>query len=276
MIDRPVDHLPDLSSDYSITGAMRESFARDGHIYLPGIATTEEINAYRPVITAAAQRYNTETRQLEDRDTYGKAFLQIMNLWTKDEGVKRFAFAKRFAKIAAELMNVSGVRMYHDQALYKEPGGGATPYHQDQFYWPLDTPHTITMWMPLVDITSEIGSMTFVSGSHRLGYLDKLPISDESQSEFQKLISGRGLSTHTYGAMRAGDATFHAGWTLHSAPANPTNRMREVMTIIYMAADARVVAPDHPNREADLATWMPGIKPGEIAASPLNPILWQK
>lgn len=270
------DSLPELDGERLVTGEMRQSFQRDGHILLREVAAPEEINVYRKVITAAAKRYNTESRPLAERDTYGKAFLQIMNLWTKDEAVKRFSLSRRFAKIAADLMGVDGVRIYHDQALYKEPGGGATPYHQDQYYWPLDTANTITMWMPLVEISAEIGSMTFVSGSHRYGYLGELPISDESEAEFQQLIAARKLTTHSYGAMNAGDATFHAGWTLHSAGGNPTNIMREVMTVIYMAADARAIAPDNRNREDDLRVWMPGIKAGEIAASPLNPILWEK
>lgn len=268
--------LPELSRAYAVTAEMRERFERDGHIFVPGLATAEEIAVYRPIITGAARRYNTEARPLEERDTYGKAFLQIMNLWTKDDGVRRFSFARRFARVAAELMGVPGVRMYHDQALYKEPGGGPTPFHQDQYYWPLSTDKTITMWMPLTPVTEEVGSMTFVTGSHRMGYLGDLPISDRSEAAFREFIAARGLTTRSYGAMNPGDATFHAGWTLHGAPGNSTGSMREVMTIIYMASDIRVIEPNNPNREADLAAWLPGCKPGEPAAGELNPILWGK
>jgi ectoine hydroxylase-related dioxygenase (phytanoyl-CoA dioxygenase family) len=258
----------------TVTDEMRERYRRDGHVLVPGVASAEEIASYRPMITEAADRYNTETRPLEERSTYGKAFLQIMNLWTREEGVRRFTLSPRFAKIAADLMGVEGVRLYHDQALYKEPGGGPTPYHQDRYYWPLDTDDTITMWMPLVPITREMGSMTFVDGSHRMGYLGEVPISDESDALFRAFIAERGLTTHTYGAMRAGDATFHAGWTLHGAPGNPTETMREVMTVIYMAADARVSEPDNENRKLDLETWLPGLKAGDLAASHLNPLVW--
>ena len=90
------------------------------------------MDAYRPVILDAADRYNTEKRKMEDRDTYGKAFLQIMNLWEVDEAVRKFTLAKRLAQIAADLMGVKNVRLYHDQALFKEAGGGHTPWHQDQ------------------------------------------------------------------------------------------------------------------------------------------------
>jgi len=39
------------------------------------------------------------------------------------------------------------VRIYHDHALFKEAGGRATYWHQDQYYWPLDTADTVTMAM---------------------------------------------------------------------------------------------------------------------------------
>ncbi len=46
--------------------------------------------------------------------------------------MRKFVFGTRLARIAAELMGVRGVRIYHDQALCKLPGGGPTPWHADQ------------------------------------------------------------------------------------------------------------------------------------------------
>ena len=265
--------LPPMDTDYPLGAEQIAAFRKEGHILLSGLASAEEIRAYRPVINRAADRLNAETRPIAERDTYGKAFLQIQNLWERDAAVRRFVLARRFAKVAAELMGVEEVRIYHDQALFKEPGGGPTPWHQDQYYWPLDTDNTITMWMPLVDIPAEVGSMTFATGSHHLGYLGELEISDTSQAMFDRMIEERGLKLANYGALQAGDATFHYGWTLHGAPGNPTPHMREVMTIIYHAADARVTEPDHDNRRNDLRRWLPGLVPGDVAASPLNPLV---
>jgi ectoine hydroxylase-related dioxygenase (phytanoyl-CoA dioxygenase family) len=109
-------------------------------------------------------------------------------LWNRDEGVARFTLAKRFARIAAELMGVEGVRLYHDVSINKEAGGGYTPWHQDAYYWPMDTPHTITMWMPLVDITHEMGGLNFASGSQHDGYLGE-GISDDSQAFYDDVIA---------------------------------------------------------------------------------------
>jgi len=267
--------LPDLSSDYQLDDRQKASFRENGHVLLRGVADAAEIAAYEPVITAAVDRFSADVRPLAERDTYARAFLQISNIWETDEAVKKFSMARRFGKIAADLMGVDGVRMYHDQALYKEAHGGFTPWHQDQYYWPLDTSNTITMWMPLVDVSIEMGALTFASKSHRDGYQVAMKISDESEDYFSKLVREKGYPI-AQEAMQAGDATFHAGWTLHNAPGNNTDRMRKVMTIIYFADGAGTIIPDNPNREADLTRWHPGVKAGEPAVSPLNPIVWRQ
>lgn len=266
--------LPDLKTPYALTAAQLQTFQQDGHILLREVAARDEVAAYLPVIRAAVQQHNTETRALAERESRRQAFLQIMNLWAKDEAVRRFSLAKRFAGVAAALLGVDGVRIYHDQALYKEPGGSNTPWHQDQYYWPLDTNNTITMWMPLVDVTADMGTLTFASGTHHEGYLGKLEISEESDEVFAQFLAERDFPLVHGGAMNAGDATFHYGWTLHAAPGNSSNVAREVMTIIYFADGAAVTEPDNPNRERDLTRWLPGLKPGDRAASALNPVAW--
>src|SRR6185312_4639575 len=182
----PVSEFPLLDELKPVAPENIKEFAEKGHTLVRDILSPEEISIYRPVIVDAAERYNTEKRKMQDRDTYGKAFLQIMNLWRVDEGVKRFVMAKRLGKIAAELMCVENVRIYHDQALFKEPGGGPTPWHQDQYYWPINTDKTITMWMPLVDIEVDMGMLTFASGSQKKGSIFNYEISDKSDEEFDK------------------------------------------------------------------------------------------
>ncbi|MEI8238428.1 MAG: phytanoyl-CoA dioxygenase family protein [Actinomycetota bacterium] len=265
---------PSLDGTLVVPADLVEQFDHDGHAVVRALASREEVEAFRPAIEAAVQRAATHHRPLGERDTYGKAFLQVPNLWTVDATAKAFTFAARFARVAAALLGVEGVRLYHDQALFKEPGGGHTPWHQDQTYWPLDTDRTITMWMPLVDVPAEVGSMTFVDGSHRAGSMGGWVIGDQSEAEFGAMVEARGLSTATHGAMQAGDATFHTGWTLHRAPSNGTDLLRSVMTIIYVADGVRVGDIDSPFRALDQALWLGGAPTGSIVDGPGNPLLW--
>jgi hypothetical protein len=44
-------------------------------------ASPEEVAAYRPALLDIVERFKATMQPLEERDTYGKAFLQIGNVW---------------------------------------------------------------------------------------------------------------------------------------------------------------------------------------------------
>jgi ectoine hydroxylase-related dioxygenase (phytanoyl-CoA dioxygenase family) len=276
MMEQSMDALPAMEDEYVLDLSQIRDYQTNGHTVVRGVASPEEVGIYRPILNSLVQELNNQTLPLNERGTYGKAFIQITNLWKKSMEMERFVFARRFAKIAADLMGVDAVRIYHDQALFKEPGGGHTPWHQDQIYWPLDTDKTITLWMPLVPVSEEIGSMTFASGSHEAGCIDRVVISDESHKTLKAYIEAKQFELVSYGALAAGDATFHNGWTLHSAPGNPTSTIREVMTIIYYADGTKVSEVDTHARQSDLNAWLPGCKPGDLAVSSLTPVVYSR
>jgi ectoine hydroxylase-related dioxygenase (phytanoyl-CoA dioxygenase family) len=264
----------ELDRPFAITNAQVEQFARDGFIKLKQVFGRELLTAYGDEITNQVIKLNKEDRPLEQRGTYGKAFLQITNLWTKSEVVERFVRSKRLARLAAELMGVGGVRMYHDQALYKEPGGGITPWHADQFYWPVDTNNTVTAWIPLQDTPMDLGPLAFSATSHRVHLGRELEISDDSEKKISKQLLESGLPL-VEEPFELGEVSFHLGWTFHRAGPNRSDRPRKVMTIIYIEDGCRIIQPKYKAHEADLDAWFPGQKPGEVAASPLNPVLWR-
>ena len=265
--------LPDLSTAYALASDQIAAFRHDGHVLLRGVASAHEVAAYHPIISGLVERASAGAKPMAQRSTYHQAFLQIANLWETDEPAARFTCARRFARLAAELLGVDAVRLYHDQALFKEPGGGATFWHQDQYYWPLATDKMVTMWMPLVDVPLEMGVLTFASGSHVDGPLTANAISEASDAALGALVAERGFPI-AQAPLAAGDATFHTGWTAHYAPPNETGQMRAVMTVIYYADGARLLPPANAHQPADLARWFPGQQPGEIAASALNPVLY--
>jgi len=265
--------MPLLNEPITISGENINEFREKGHTLIRNILTDDEVKTYRTVIEEAVEKFNTEKRKLAERDTYGKAFLQIMNLWRSDEDVKKFVLAKRFAKIAADLLGVKNVRLYHDQALFKEPGGGPTPWHQDQYYWPIDTHDTITMWMPLVDIDIDMGMLTFASGSFKEGAVFDFEISDESENAYDEYVKDHGFAITRAETMKAGDATWHRGFTIHNAPGNSSDKMREIMTIIYMADGAHVAPFKNDWQKKDHQTWLMGKPVGELIDSELNPLL---
>ena len=265
----------DLETPYALTEEPIRSYREKGFIRLKDVFSPAALNRYGREITRKVHELNTLHLPMEERTTYQKAFLQVMNIWTKSDVVREFVFGKRLARLAAELMGTTGVRLYHDQALYKEGKGGFTPWHADQYYWPLASTHSITAWIPLQATPMEMGPLAFAPGSHHLDLGRDLAISDQSEAVIEKklLAANLGQSEEPFDL---GEVSFHSGWTFHRAGRNLSDRPREVMTVIYMDEDMRLAAPRNDNQQADWDAWCPGAKVGELIQSPINPVLWSR
>jgi ectoine hydroxylase-related dioxygenase (phytanoyl-CoA dioxygenase family) len=249
-------------------------FRQNGFVKLKNVLSPEAIAYLNATISDEVQRLNTQHLPLEERDTYGKAFLQIMNIWTKSEPVKEIVFSKRLAKIASDLLGVSGVRLYHDQALYKEPQGGITPWHADQYYWPLANDATVTVWIPLQETPLEMGPLEFSSQSFKLTAGRDKEIGDESQQMLNETLDKEGFK-HVIEPFEIGEVSFHRGWLFHRAGANNTDKMRGVMTMIYMDKDMILKQPENKNQIVDWETWCPGAEVVKQMDTPINPVLYQ-
>ena len=263
-----------LDANYSVTPAQVKYFSENGFIKIKNIFDASVIDYMNIVISKEVDRLNNQQIPLEERDTYGKAFLQIMNLWTHTEVVKDIVFSKKIAQIATGLMQTKGVRLYHDQALFKEPKGGHTPWHADQYYWPLDTENTVTAWIPLQATPLNYGPLEFSAGSNQLTAGRDKQISDESQAFLEAELK-RHAFNHVVEPFDVGEISFHRGWLYHRAGPNVSGNMRKVMTMIYMDKDTVLKTPENHNQQADWDTWCPGATVGEIVNTPLNPVLYE-
>ncbi len=262
-----------LNQSYTLTEEQIAFYQQHKYIKLKDVLDQESLNYFNRIISEKVDELNDEDMPLEERTTYGKAFLQLFNLWTKDEAIKELIFSERLAKIASDLMQVDGVRLYHDQALFKEAGGGITPWHADQHYWPLATDKTITAWIPLQETPLEMGPLEFSAGSHQILEGRELSISDDSESQIEKRLKVTDFK-HVIESFDVGEISFHSGWVFHRAGANTTDQMRKVMTIIYMDKDMTLKEPTNDGQQNDWDTWCPGAKVGEQINTPLNPVLY--
>jgi ectoine hydroxylase-related dioxygenase (phytanoyl-CoA dioxygenase family) len=264
----------DLHTPYPLTAAQIAQFERDGFIKLREVLSPETLVHYGAEITRLTIALNTQSQPLEKRSTYDRAFLQVMNLWQHSAVVTEFVMGRRLGRIAAELLGVRGVRLYHDQALYKEPGGGITPAHADQYYWPLASDRTVTAWVPLQAVPEAMGPLGFYARSQSVQFGRDLGISDESEEKISANMARHGFAFDS-GAFDLGEVSFHLGWTFHKAGANVSDRPRAVMTVIYMDADMLLAPALSAAQANDRDQWCPGVQPGECIATALNPVIYE-
>jgi len=264
----------DLDRPHALEPAAIADFRRDGFVRLKGVFERAEIEHYGEAITRMTLALARQAQPLAERSTYGKAFIQVTNLWEHGGAARAFVFGKRLARIAAALLEVTGVRLYHDQSLMKEPGGGITPAHADQYYWPLASDRCVTAWVPLQPVPADMGPIGFYAGSQRFEVGRDLPISDESERLIGAEMEKQGFPL-VDAPFELGEISFHLGWTFHRAGPNRTTSPRSVMTIIYMDRDMRLGAPSA-GQLGDRDAFCPGVAVGEVIASPNNPILWEE
>jgi len=260
-----------LAESYDLSAESIAFYNEFGYVKLKNVLSPDILDYYGALITDLVFKLNKLTKPMEERTTYERAFLQIMNLWRENDEAKEFVFSERLARIATDLMQVKGVRLYHDQALYKESSGGITPWHADQFYWPLSSPKTVTVWIPLQETAMEMGPLAFAEKSHTIDIGRDLEISDESESLMTAQLKQFTVNETPFDL---GEVSFHAGWLFHRAGANVSGSARKVMTMIYMDKDQYITEPRNAYQQADWETWLSSKPVGGHPEGELNPLLF--
>jgi hypothetical protein len=254
--------LPEIDGAYTISAGKAIEFERKGHVKLESVLARQEIAAYRDHLKNAVERGG------------GK---RNCNVWVSDEPSRKFVTSPRLARVAADLLGVDDIRLLRDEPYFKNREDFNTPWHQDAFFIPLDTPKILTLWIPLTDMNPEMAPMSYFDGSHKAGFLGLCGPGDESMSAFENNVSRAGYRVSNYGSFAAGDLAVHAGQTLHCSGRNRSDRLREVIIILYFADGARVTDSSKlPPGGPPLEVILPGLRPGDPAAGPLTPLVFSR
>ncbi len=169
----------------------------------------------------------------EDAEYFGKVFDQVINLWQTDNGVRRLMLDERIGKMAATLAGVNGIRIWHDQALFKRPWANPTAWHLDTPFWSFTSREALSIWVALDDATLENGCMYFIPGSYHSTGFENSGIGKSMDSIFSVYPALAGFAS-VAAPMKAGSCSFHNGLTVHGANANMTKGFRRAMTCAYM------------------------------------------
>lgn len=204
-----------------------EAYQRQGFVHIPGVITPEEAAIFYKAALSLAER--------DQSLSGGPVFQQFVNVWTRDEAMRRLTLHPNVAAVAERLAGTP-LRLWHDQILIKKPhNNAATEFHQDQPYWPhAHSPNPISAWIALCDVPVEKGCMTFLPGSHRRTDLPMQNLGD-ARSLFNvcpDLIWNPRITV----PLRAGDCTFHHGRCAHMATPNDTDDPRVAHIVIFMDA----------------------------------------
>jgi ectoine hydroxylase-related dioxygenase (phytanoyl-CoA dioxygenase family) len=238
------------------------AYRRDGFAVLRGVLTPAEVAHYRAASLAVTEV--PPSAQRASGSAYSRAFTQVVNIWRTNDTLKQLTFHPR---VVAAMRQFTGVpmRLWHDHILTKAPRNGqASEFHQDQPYWPLGREmRAISAWMALGDTPVEHGCMSFIPGSHQLRNIPRQSLTDATS--LMGLCPELTYAPRVTIPLRAGDITFHDGFTAHFAGANQLEVPRVAHVVIAIEASARFQGGGH------VVTDPLGLRPGDALPESVCP-----
>ena len=221
---------------------VKKAYARDGFVFIPGFVEPEMLKRIQeelktfireevPVMPAQFVFYEDKRdpatlKQLQDMHRYSLFFDRLLK-------------ESRFSEMAEALLGESVIPQNLEYFNKPCKTGKPTPAHQDGFYFMLNPPQAVTMWMALEKADQENGCVRYIPGSHtrgmrRHGRTATLGFSqgivDYREEDFAKEIPL---------PAEPGDLLIHHAMTIHRADGNQSNRSRRALGFIYFGASAQ-------------------------------------
>ncbi len=231
-----MDYDEDMRVDLSADEVTR--YQTNGFIVVEDFLSPEELERWRTCTEeAVAERLALKvghlTNQTDPSTYYAQVFTQCLKLAETHLGMHELLHDPALGQFIATLAGVDGIRIWHDQALFKPPYGNPTGWHLDNPYWSFSSRDSLSIWIALDDATLGNGCLWYVPGTHLTARYENAGIGMNQGDLFTLYPEWTNIETVACPA-RAGSAVIHNGLVAHGAGANMTCRPRRAMTCAYM------------------------------------------
>jgi hypothetical protein len=254
--DRSTNSAVVTASGPHVTEDQLVAFRRDGFLLVEGLSSDEEIASLR----ALYDRMFSERRGWDTGDLFDMVGLdspeqelalpQLVRPSLYEPLLRQSKLASSARSIAEQILG-PGLENDLEHAINKPPfNGAATPWHQDDAFHRKGSgvPESISIWMPLQDVTVESGCMQYIRGSN-LGplYPHRSPRNDPRIHGLET-VSLPDLRNCVSVPMRAGDAVIHLSRTIHGAGVNTTDQPRRAYVLGFSVKTRRdrILTRDYP------------------------------
>jgi len=229
----------------------RSSFDRDGFVVVDRIIEADTIPCLHDAFSDLfSGKFETGVRpdEVNWQATGGDPTLsrQICNGWKANREIARVVLNEAIGKAVASLAGWPGVRIMHDNVIWKPPAAKSLGFHQDSAYLAWFKPSDLlTCWIALDDTRADGGTIEFVRGSHRwqLGEPEgEFHAPEDYRKHMRKAAALAGVEAEIeYVEVNAGGGSFHHGWTWHGSGANHSSNPRRSLVLHAMRSDVEYV-----------------------------------
>jgi hypothetical protein len=150
----------------------------------------------------------------------------------RDSPQLRGTYVDTVHAIATQLLGVGVTTQIFHAILKPAAVGAATPWHQDEAYWP---PHlqyrSVSVWIPLQDVDVDNGCLWFSEGSHEWPVLEHRSIGGDPRVHGLEIVDTSVIRDPVACPLAAGALTIHLNRTAHYAGPNRTASPRRAIVL---------------------------------------------
>ncbi len=237
-------------------GTLKSRFDRDGFVVVPGFLAAGDFTD----LADNLDRYIREVVPgLPDRDAFyvdrsrPETLKQLQHMEC-DPFFRDYPQHASWLELARTLLGEEPEPMSAEWFNKPPRTQSPTPPHQDNYYFCLEPPHVLTIWLALDPVDEENGCLRYVAGSHHRGIRTHARSNILGFSQGITDYSDEDRGREVVVRLRPGDAVAHHGETIHRADPNRSPvRDRRAFAMVVRGASAR-------RDEAAFARYMEALK----------------
>jgi|GEM_PF-6549515 len=220
--------------------SIKKQFDKDGFIVIKDFFKKETINEIKRAIVSF-----DDWNIVRDKDVVFEGdpqarevkYIQNINYYVSEcHKVLTNILFDRVAELLGEEIYFVNMEI-HDKVPKK---GSYTPAHQDNFYFQLSPPSTLTAYVPLeIHNASVNGGLKFLKGTNKLGTLNHKSSTVKAFSSLLELDNPEDFEEYKTD-LNAGDIVFHHGNTVHFADTNASEHHRRSLSLRFNGVSAVV------------------------------------
>jgi ectoine hydroxylase-related dioxygenase (phytanoyl-CoA dioxygenase family) len=266
-----VEKMTGQSGTQKLSADTIEEFNRNGAVVLRGVFS-DWIDTLRDGVEQNLAEPGEFGKVYTTEGEQGHFFGDYCN-WQRIDPYREFFFKSAAGDIAAQLVDSSSVRIFHEHVLVKEPGTARkTPWHHDQPYYCVEGTKLCSLWIPLDPVDKSVCA-EFIAGSH-LWNRSFLPtkfsgISYDRPGEKHEKLPDIDAHRDDYDILswdlEPSDAIAFHFMTVHGAPENLSSHRRRAFSARLLGDDAVYTV-----RSGEMSPPFPGLEKRLKESGPMH------
>ena len=216
-----------------------DEFKKNGFVKVSNFLDKKKIKSIREDLDDFLEKYRNRLDKRQINLTKNKKINSIHDLskWKWITKIQNHSKTKNIAhKVIGEKISNFGAELFYKP----EKTGIAVPAHQDNYYWCLNDPNAITIWIALEKANKNNGGIYYFNKSHLLGLLEHVPSHVPGSSQKLKFPEGLKNFKKTYPSLEPGDCLIHHSLIAHGSLRNTSNRSRVGITLRFKTKNSEI------------------------------------